>query len=259
MTKIIKIGGSVLFEQHQLVARTLASRGEKLLLIIGYGPRLRSLVRTHEIPERRLQKMSKGTARVTDDNTVAASYFAAAIELNRLLEALQALNMRCSGVYGSEGFIYGERPARVRYWDKGVLKVFDGDLSGRITRIATDAIEKELHDVQCLVIAPMLRDSFSGRLLVCDADYAAVEITNALAVESLTMVTDVSGFKVDGQIVRELAADELDQHIATTTGGMKKKLSFIKSGLQRGLRRVVVGDTNLLLDGTDHSSGTTFQ
>jgi Acetylglutamate kinase len=257
--QIIKIGGSLLFEQQQSVALALANRRKKMLVIIGYGPRLRALGRLHGIPERRLQKMSGGAVRVTDDVTAAASYFASSIEMNRLLEALQAQNVRCSGVYGSQGFIWGERPARARYWDEGVLKSFDGDFSGRITKIATDAIEKELEEVECLVISPMLRDTLSGRLLICDADYAAVEIANALGAESLTIVTDVPGFKVDGEVVHGVAAEEIDQHIETATGGMKKKLAFIKSGLQRKLRKVVVGDATLLSDDAPQSLGTTFQ
>lgn len=247
-----------MFERHHSVAHALAGQSEKLLIIIGYGPRLRLLGRMHEIPERRLEKMSGGSVRVTDDMTAAASYFASAIELNNLLGALQALNVKCSGLYGSQGLICGDRHARVRYRDAGVLRIHDGDFSGRITTIAAEMIEKELGEVQCLVISPVMRDARSGRLLVCDADYASVEIASALAAESLAVVTDVPGFMVEGKVVREISADEIDQYLETATGGMKKKLNFIKAGLRKGLRKVVVGDTGLLLGETDNPSGTTF-
>lgn len=255
--KIIKIGGSVLFERHQPVARALARQSGKLLVIVGYGPRLRLLVGMHGIPERRLEKMSGGTVRVTDDLTAAASYFASSIELNALINALRMLNVKCTGLYGSQGLLCGERHARVRYRDGGVLRTYDRDQSGRITTIVGELIESELGNVECLVISPVLRDARSGQLLVCDADYAAVEIACSLKAELLTIVTDVPGYMVDSKVVHAVSAHQIDRCMETASGGMRKKLGFIKMGLKNGLRKVVVGNTDLLLGDTDNC-GTTF-
>lgn len=81
---IFKIGGSVLFEHHKVVAQGLATWSGKLLVIIGYGLCLRLLSRMHGLPERQLQNMAGSWVWLTDDVNAAAAYFAASFELSHL-------------------------------------------------------------------------------------------------------------------------------------------------------------------------------
>jgi acetylglutamate kinase len=187
--------------------------------------------------------------RVTDPTTLQiAAAVLAGLANKRLVAALRARGVDAVGVSALDGGIVRAR----RHANAAVL----GEV-GEVAAVDTTLLATLLAAGRVPVLAS-LGDDGHGALLNLNADDVAAAIAGALPAGDLVLLSDTPGLVLDGEVVRTLGADALEETLARAdvTGGMRPKLRAAGVAIAGGVSRVHIaawhGPRTLetILDGT---------
>lgn len=92
-----------------------------------------------------------------------------------------------------------------------------------------------------VVVAPIAVDN-DGTPLNIDGDQAALKLAIALGAERIVLLTDVNGIIIDGNIVREIKASNIDSILSIVGPGINRKLLQAKEAIGSSVREVIIAN-----------------
>lgn len=200
-------------------------------------------------PPKFLQSPSGYTSRHTDAFTIDVVAMAMAGRINTNLVAnLQAAGVPAVGLSGVDGrLLVGRRKSAIRSVEGGRVKVVRDDRSGVVESVNVELLTRLLAGGFLPVVSPPILDAEEGIPLNADADRIAARIASALGAEALVLLTNVPGLLREPEdassLVPSLTRGSLRDAIASSAGGMKKKLLAAQEALEGGVGRVVIADS----------------
>ncbi len=134
-----------------------------------------------------------------------------------------------------------------------------GNRTGDITGVNCGDVARRLLCSKAVVLAPLGRDSFGGKLSF-NADDAAVSVAIALEATQLILATDRDGIEIGDNAIRDITVSALAGLISdgTVTGGMVAKAEASIKAAKAGIPvRIINGnDPNALALALDGNCGT---
>lgn len=246
---VIKVGGSAGNNYDALCddLAALRARGERLVLVHGGSDETNRLGEATGHPPRFVTSPSGYTSRYTDRRTLELFMMAAGGLVNKgLVERLQARGCNAVGLSGLDGrLLEGKRKATIRVVEDGRQKLLRDDWTGTIERVNTSLLLALLDGGYLPVVAP-LACSEAGEALNVDGDRAAAAIAAALGADTLLLLSNVPGllrsFPDESSLIAHIPRAEIESALPFAEGRMKKKILGAQEALERGVRRVVLGD-----------------
>jgi acetylglutamate kinase len=254
--RVIKIGGHILDDPMRLskFLSAFAQLPDAKILVHGGGKLATQLANELGVP----QTMIDGR-RVTDAETLRIAVMVYAGWINKQLVAqLSALGCPALGVCGADGDVLRAH--------KRVHPTIDFGWVGDIDLVNTTILDSWLGRGLIPVVAPITHDG-QGQLLNTNADTIAREIAQALS--KAFHVELIFGFEKSGVL---MDMDDPDSSIdllnlakyktlkaqSLISDGMIPKLDNAFGALEKGVRRVVVGQAELLTELLAGTVGTTI-
>jgi acetylglutamate/LysW-gamma-L-alpha-aminoadipate kinase len=246
---VIKVGGSAGNNYDALCddLAALHARGEALVLVHGGSDETNRLGEATGHPPRFVTSPSGYTSRYTDRRTLELFMMAAGGLVNKsLVERLQARGCNAVGLSGLDGrLLEGKRKATIRVVEDGRQKLLRDDWTGTIERVNAALLRALLDGGYLPVVAP-LACSEAGEALNVDGDRAAAAIAAALGAGTLLLLSNVPGllrsFPDEASLIARIPRAEIEAALPFAEGRMKKKVLGAQEALERGVRRVVLGD-----------------
>jgi len=243
-TTVIKLGGSLLDDQHALMHILLdvifmESVGMKPVIVHGGGKAInRALAAAGIEPQ-----FNRGR-RITDEATLKIVQRVLAGELNvSLTEEIERLGGRAMNLsFDTTNVLFGEKLVSDDGEDLGAV--------GHVTRVDRDVVEGLLYTDQVPVIPSMCAGA-DGNCFNVNADTAAMAVAQALGAEKLVFLSDVNGVRRDkddpDSIIHSLSATEARVLIeqGVIVGGMIPKVEACLETLGRGVRKIHIVDGSL--------------
>jgi acetylglutamate kinase len=229
-TIVIKCGGSVLDELSPDffdALHSLKNDGYNPVIVHGGGPAINAMLELYKIDS----KFHNGL-RVTCEKTMEVVELVLSGKTNRqLVSLLTEGGLNAIGLNGSDGgclvadFINKEELGFV----------------GTVTMVNKELINKLIESELIPVITPIGASEDGDRLNI-NADYAAAAVAKALGSERCLFVTNVDGILVEGELIEETSASEIQEYIASghIYGGMIPKVESALSVLDKGINRVMI-------------------
>jgi acetylglutamate/LysW-gamma-L-alpha-aminoadipate kinase len=246
---VIKVGGSAGNNYDALCddLAALHAGGGRLVLVHGGSDETNRLGEATGHPPRFVTSPSGYTSRYTDRRTLELFMMAAGGLVNKgLVERLQARGCNAVGLSGLDGrLLEGRRKATIRVVEDGRQKLLRDDWTGTIERVNAPLLRTLLDAGYLPVVAP-LACSAAGEALNVDGDRAAAAIAAALGADTLLLLSNVPGllrsFPDEASLVARIPRAEIEAALPLAEGRMKKKILGAQEALERGVRRVVIGD-----------------
>jgi acetylglutamate kinase len=239
---VVKYGGNAMTSPELQAAFAedvmfLRYAGLKAVIVHGGGPQI-----THHLDRLGIQSEFRAGLRVTTPETVDIVRMVLTGQVNA--EIVNLLNDHGSFAIGLSGEDAGLLTAERR------TALVDGeevDLGqvGDVVAVDPSAVTALLDAGRIPVIATVARGR-DGLTYNVNADTAAAAIAVGLAAEKLVVLTDVEGLYADwpatGEIVSEIAADELSALLPTLASGMVPKMEACLRAVEGGVPRAHVLD-----------------
>ena len=231
---VVKLGGRSLEAPGALreFASDLARLSRVTLLVHGGGAEVTAWSERLGLPAR-----FQDGLRVTDAETLdVVTAVLAGLANKRLVAELRAHGVDAVGLAALDGGIVTARP----HADAARLGAV-----GEIAAVDVTLLSTLLAMSRTPVLASVAATPAGERLNV-NADDAASALAAALGASDLVLLSDTPGVRLDGAIVRGIAASELDATIARpdVVGGMVPKLRAAQATLAAGVARVHVAAWN---------------
>lgn len=247
--QVIKVGGSAGNNYDALCddLAALQGRGERLVLVHGGSDETNRLGEATGHPPRFVTSPSGYTSRYTDRRTLELFMMAVGGLVNKgLVERLQARGCNAVGLSGLDGrLLEGRRKASIRVVEDGRQKLLRDDWTGTVERV-NSALLTILLDAGYLPVVAPLACSEAGEALNVDGDRAAAAIAAAMEADTLLLLSNVPGllrsFPDEASLITHIARSEIETYLPVAEGRMKKKVLGAQEALDRGVRRVVLGD-----------------
>ncbi len=256
MTLVIKIGGAAgVATEHILdeVALYLNKPGEqrRLVLIHGGSDLTNELANDLGQEVRTLTSPNGMTSRYTNSETLRIYAMAVAGQINtELVAQLQRRGINALGLAGVDGqLLMARRKTAIRtVTPEGRVQIVRDDYTGQIEQVNARLLHLLLDAGYVPVIAPLAL-SYEGERLNVDGDRVAAAIAGALRAEDLAIVTNVPGLLRDPadrtSLIRRIDAHRLDEYTSYAQGRMRKKMLGASEALEKGVRRVYIGNATL--------------
>jgi acetylglutamate kinase len=228
-TLVIKLGGTTIAEQEQVLAEVAAvSRRRPTVVVHGGGRRL-----TEWLDRLGVASRFEGGLRVTDAAAleVAAAVLRGVIN-SELVAGLRALGADAVGLSGVDGGLLIAH----RIPELGLVAEVEG--------IRRDLLDQLLVADQVPVVAPLARDE-NGIVCNVNADHAAAGIAAGLGARQVVLMTDVDGVRDrNGEKLSTLTAAEAEALIAdgTIAGGMVPKIRAALGALAWDETEAIIAD-----------------
>jgi acetylglutamate kinase len=227
----VKLGGRALEAPGALAAcadalRAAVATGTPTLVVHGGGAEVSAWCERAGVQPRFADGL-----RVTDPATLEiAAAVLAGLANKRLVAALRARGVDAVGVSAVDGGIVRAR----RHANAAVL----GEV-GEVASVDVSLLATLLAAGRVPVLAS-LGDDGHGALLNLNADDVAAAVAGALPAGDLVLLSDTPGLVLDGNVVRTLGAETLEETLARpdVTGGMRPKLRAAGVALAGGVSRV---------------------
>ncbi len=243
-TTVIKLGGSILDDPHELMHILLdvifmESVGMKPVLVHGGGKAI-----NRELAESGIAPNFVRGRRVTDLPTLAAVEKVLAGDLNVFLtQEIERLGGRAMNLsFKTTNVLFGQK----------LIDQPDEDLGfvGEVTRVDRNVIEGLSYTDQVPVI-PSMCEGEDGQHYNVNADTAAMAVAQALGADKLVFLSDVNGVRRDKDdpdtIIHSLSSAEARELIETgvINSGMIPKVEACLETLGRGVKKVHIIDGRL--------------
>ncbi len=257
---VIKIGGNIIDNAEKLtnfLQQFTAIKGKKIL-VHGGGKLATQLAKDLGIE----QEMVDGR-RITDAATLKIVTMVYAGYINKNIVAqLQANGSNAIGFTGADANLI-KAHKRLASASKGIDYGFVGD----VDTVNTAAIEPLLDQDIAIVVAPITHDG-KGQLLNTNADTIAQSIATAMSNKyhvALLYCFEKAGVLLDANddasvipTIDKASFKKLkDEQLIFA--GMIPKLENAFAALEKGVRKVIIGKAESILDLVDAKAGTTIQ
>ncbi len=256
-TVVIKYGGAAmndpaLREDFARDVVLLKYVGMNPIVVHGGGPEITRYMERLDLPVEFV-----GGLRVSDEATVEIAKMVLVGKVNKdIVQRINRHGQPAVGLSGDDGQLF-----RVDTMEGPGGE--DIGLVGRIERVNAGVIEHIAADY-IPVIASVGADR-DGRSHNVNADEAAAAVSRALGAYKIMFLTDVPGWLRDPEdptsVISETGADEVEQALAVTAGGMRPKLQACLDAIHGGVSFAHIVDGrvphSLLLElFTDAGQGT---
>jgi acetylglutamate kinase len=226
---VVKLGGTTLAEQQQVLAEVAAvARERPIVLVHGGGKRM-----TEWLDRLGITSRFENGLRVTDTAAleVAAAVLRGVVN-SELVAALRDAGCDAVGLSGVDGgLLIGQR-------------IPDVGLVATVTGVRRDLIDSLLVGGQVAVVAPLARDE-EGLVCNVNADDAAAGLAAGLGARQLVLMTDVDGVRdASGRKLDSISAAEAEALIADGTigGGMVPKVRAALKALAWDDAEAIISD-----------------
>jgi len=245
---VIKMGGQAVSNSERL-EECLKEIGcltssYKFVMVHGGGHEISSYSEKLGIQPRFVQgiRMTSPAEMTLVDMVLAGSF-------NKLLvRSAHQQGLKAVGVSGSDGPLFlGE-------------SIGPDNHTGRILETDPALVKHLLSGGYFPVVAPPSLD-YEGMALNINADEAALGLASALKASALIFLSDIPGIMEEGKVIPKMSQRSIKQAIKSQviTGGMIPKVQSSLSGLEGGIRSVVIGQyqqDGSLLDLINGDQGT---
>ena len=226
---VVKLGGTTLAEQRQVLAEVAAvARRRPIVLVHGGGKRM-----TEWLDRLGIESRFENGLRVTDPAAleVAAAVLRGVVN-SELVAALHDAGCDAVGLSGVDGgLLIGQR-------------LPDVGLVATVVGVRRDLLDSLLVSGQVPVVAPLARDE-DGVVCNVNADDAAAGLAAGLGARQLVLMTDVDGVRdATGRKLDSITAAEAEALIAdgTIRGGMVPKVKAALSALAWEGSEAIIAD-----------------
>jgi acetylglutamate kinase len=227
-TIVVKIGGRAAEKEESLSAlgdeMLSLSDGQRFLLIHGGGAEVTALSKKLGI-----ESVFKDGIRQTSAEEMDVVDMVLAGRMNKkLVRLLRARGLDAVGLSGADG---------------GILTgVAVGGRTGEVASINTRLLELLLGAGFLPVLSSVAADA-GGRGLNINADAMAFALAAQVKAEALVFFSDIPGVLCDGSVMQALSAAEARDLVSrgVITGGMIPKVTASLEAMDRGVRKVIIG------------------
>lgn len=232
---VIKLGGSTLEGLNQAFFsnfKTLQQQGYDIIITHGGGPAI-----NRELEKQNVSSSVLNGIRVTSEEAINIVQSTLIGRVNPAL--VGELNKAGISAIGLNGF------------DGGLLQseFLDQEIYGFVGKVTT--VNTELIHTLCenriVPVIACVGASSSGQALNINGDTVASEVALAIGAESLLLVTDVSGIRIEGEYQEEATPSLINQWIEEghIYGGMIPKVQGALQVLKAGVPSVQIVDDQL--------------
>lgn len=254
--RVVKIGGNIIDDTPRLLnfLQQFAALPSPKILAHGGGKIATQLAEKLGIPQRLVDGR-----RITDEETLRIAVMVYGGLTNKQIVAyLQSMDCASIGVSGADGNLLLAHKRRNEGIDFGWV--------GDIDVVNAPLIDRWIGQGLVPVIAPLSHNG-QGHLLNTNADTIAQEVAQAMS--QAFHVELLYGFEKNG-VLLDVNDDQscipiLDRHYylelknaKVITEGMIPKLDNAFAALQKGVRKVIIGKAESLLELSDGAQGTTI-
>ena len=260
---VIKIGGNIIDDEKKLSSflQSFAAIAENKILVHGGGKLATNLANRLGIE----QKMVEGR-RITDEETlkIVTMVYAGYISKN-IVAQLQSYGCNAMGLTGADGNLISAHK-------RNSVSEIDYGLAGDIDKINAEVLERLFDNDLIPVLSPITHDG-KGQLLNTNADTIAQEIAKELAnnfdveliycFEKAGVLLDVND---ENTVIKKLTREEYQELKSPKTlnaggkifSGMIPKLDNAFTAIDAGVKKVVIGKAEQLLEIISGKAGTTI-
>jgi acetylglutamate/LysW-gamma-L-alpha-aminoadipate kinase len=245
---VVKAGGRTLLRNMQNIVRSIAKLEDEAVFVHGGGDLVDEWERRMGMEPQFKVSASGIKFRYTDERELEVFVAVLGGLLNRKIVAEFAkAGKGAIGLTGADGpSVIAARKKRVivkeKVGEREVKRAIEGGYTGKIKEVRKEVFERILEMGKVPVVAPIALGE-EGELLNVNGDQMAAEIAKALKAEYLVLLTDVPGVLMDGEVVKEIKADEAEEFAKKVGPGMNIKI--IMAG-----RVAKEGTTVVICDGT---------
>lgn len=238
---VIKLGGSTLEGLSKAFFsnfKTLQDQGFEIIITHGGGPAI-----NRELEKQKVTSSVSNGIRITSEEAISIVQSTLIGNVNpKLVSELNQAGIKAVGLNGFDGLLLESE-----FLDKETY-----GFVGKIKKVNTELIDTLMTNNIVPVIA-CIGATIDGQGLNINGDTVASEVALAVKADSLLLVTDVSGIRIEDEYQKEVTPDMIDQWIEQghIYGGMIPKVQGALQVLQAGIPSVQIVDANL--------SGTTIK
>ncbi|MDP8255624.1 MAG: acetylglutamate kinase [Candidatus Alcyoniella australis] len=232
---VIKVGGSLLDEprnrQVMLEDVALLSRvGIRPVLVHGGGKLASRMMKDAQLEPRFIDGL-----RVTDEPTLKVIKQAFSKTNAELVQGLRDVGGQAIPLAAVRTSVIMAQPLRP---ELGFV--------GQVESVALDVLGALIKDAQVPVISPLGLGP-DGQIYNINADEVAQAVAVQLGAEKLTLLTDVEGVLVDGELISHLDVGDIEELIVRgkITEGMIPKVRAAEEAVRAGVRKVHFIDGNI--------------
>lgn len=247
---VIKIGGAEGIH-HDFIADDVAhiiAQGERVVVVHGGSAATNQIAHALGHPPQFVTSVSGYTSRRTDRRTLEIFEMVYCGQMNKgWVERLQQRGVNAIGLSGLDGKLWqGTRKDTITILDeRGRRRVLRDDYTGRVEQVNTALLNMLLEAGYTPVLTPPAI-SYQGEAINVDGDRAAAATAVALKAETLIILSNVPGllerFPDESSLIRQIAANRLDDFMAAAQDRMKKKVLGAGEAVAGGVRRVIFAD-----------------
>jgi len=245
MTLVIKVGDKVMGDalgEDPLSDLEAVTRRVPTVLVHGGGNTVTRIAEKLGVAQEFVTSPEGFRSRYTDAETIQIYTMVMAGKVNKQI-VMQLLRRKNSaiGLSGLDGaLIRAERKRKLIIKDeRGRRKAIDGGYTGVVTQIDGALLRTLIGAGYVPVIAPIALGE-SGEPLNIDGDRTAAHIASSVDAESLLLMTDVEGVRVQSTVKRDLSSDEAKKILSSLGPGMITKVYAALEAISGGVRKVVV-------------------
>ncbi len=245
---VVKVGGRTLFRNMENIVKSISKRKDiKFVFVHGGGDLVDEWERRMDMEPQFKISASGIKFRYTDEKELEVFVAVLGGLLNKKIVSEFYKNGRSAfGMTGADGpSVIAERKRRVivkeKVGDRERKRAIPGGYTGKIVEVRKEVFEMFLNNDVVPVVAPIALGK-DGELLNVNGDQMAAEIAKALKADVLILLSDVPGVLVDGEVVKEIKAEEAEEFAKSKIGpGMNIKVIMAGRVAMEGTK-VVIGD-----------------
>jgi len=242
----VKFGGDLVGNREVLdkLAKDIAevSSSERVVVVHGGGDIVTAIAEKLGKPQVFIVSPDGFRSRYTDRETAEIYMMVMAGKINKevVLSLLRA-GVRAVGISGIDGAILrAERKKRLVIIDeRGRKRAIEGGYTGRIVEVDSSVLSTLLDEGLIPVVAPVALGD-ENEVLNVDGDRAAAHVASSLRADSLVLLTDVEGVKMNDELVPKMDLRKAKAMLKKVGAGMITKLYAAIEALEGGVGRVVI-------------------
>jgi acetylglutamate/LysW-gamma-L-alpha-aminoadipate kinase len=245
MLIVVKVGGSILETvPPEIVSDIKKVLGEnnQLVLVHGGGKGVTAIASKLGKEQKFVFSPTGFRSRYTDKETMEIFTMVMVGQINKkLVSALQTQQIPVVGISGLDGYLLrAERKKRLIVVDEnGRKRVIDGGYTGKVNQVNGSLLKLLLDNGYVPLVSPVAVSEENEPLNV-DADRTAANIAGELKADKLVLLTDVDGLMLDGKLVPQLSAEDVESKLKKIGGGMITKVYAAQEALKNGVGEVVI-------------------
>ena len=245
MTLVIKVGDKVMGDAlGEAALRDLetVTRRVPTVLVHGGGNTVTGIAEKLGVHQKFVTSPEGFRSRYTDAETIQIYTMVMAGKVNKqIVMQLLSKKIPAVGLSGLDGGLIRARRKRklIVKDERGRRKAIDGGYTGLVTHTDAALLRTVITAGYVPVIAPIALGEDDEPLNI-DGDRTAAHIATEIGAETLLLMTDVDGVRLQSTVMRNLTASEAKKALATLGPGMITKVYAALEAISGGVPQVVV-------------------